>query len=95
MSTREAIPSAACADRQARPLLHRIGQGAGVGAVLAALGFCCATALVGPAVVMGAVGAVIGTMAGVLTGSAWFSVALVAGSGAAAWLGVRHWRPRP
>ena len=89
MTTRSARPDAIGGHRPARPLLHRIGERAGLGAVLAALGFCCATTLVGPAIVSGAVGAVV-------TGSGWPFVALmVAGSGTAAWLGVRRRRPRP
>lgn len=96
MSTRVAIPDATGRDRPGRPLLHSIGERAGVGAVLAALGFCCGTALVGPAVVSGAVGAVIGVVARFVTGSAsLFVVLVVAGSGAASWLAVRHRRPRP
>ena len=96
MSTRVAIPHATGRDRPGRRLLQSIGERARVGAVLAALGFCCATALVGPVVVSGAVGAVIGVAAGIAPGSASLYVVLVvAGSGAASWLAVRHRRPRP
>jgi len=96
MSTRVAIPDATGRDRPGRPLLQSIGERAGVGAVLAALGFCCVTGLVGPAVVSGALGAVIGVVAGVITGFAsLFVVLIVVGSGAASWLVVRHRRPRP
>ena len=95
MTTPVGVPEATGGGRPGEPLLHRVGKRAGAGAVLAALGFCCATAFVGPAVVSGAVGAVMGVVAGIVTGFAWLVVALVvAGSGAAAWLVIRHRRPR-
>lgn len=95
MSTPKALPDPTDTDRPGQSRLHRLGERAGVGAVLAALGFCCATALVGPAVVSGAAGAVMGVVAGIVTGSAWLVVAPVgAGSVAAAWLVVRRRRPR-
>jgi hypothetical protein len=84
------------ADRPREPRLGRIGERAGLGAVLAALGICCATALVGPAVVAGAAGAVLGVVAGTVAGSAWLLVPLVvAACVAAAWFGVGRRRPRP
>lgn len=92
MTTRSAHPDAMGGDRPRRPLLHLIGERAGVGAVLVALGLCCAGSLLGFAVVSGAVGAV----AGFVAGPGWFAVALVViGSGTAVWLGVRRRRPRP
>lgn len=96
MTARGAIPEMMPGDRPRRPLLHRIGERAGLGAALAALGLCCASAIVGPGVVAGAAGAVMGVAAGIVTGSAWLFVALgCAGAGAAAWLVVRHRRARP
>ena len=91
MTTRSARPDAMGGDHRGRPRLHLIGERVVVGAALAALGLCCASSLLGFAVVSGAVGAI----AAVVAGPGWFAVALVvAGSGTAVWLGVRR-RPKP
>lgn len=94
MSVRGAIQVPTGGERRRRPLLHRVGERAGVGALIAALGFCCATALLGPAIASGAGGAAAGVAVGLLMGSAWFLLPLVAGSGAGVWLVTRRRRPR-
>ena len=95
MTDRRTVPETPGAARPERSVLRSAGERAGFGVVLAALGFCCATALLGPAAVAGAVGLAMGALAGLVTGAAWLIPALVvAGSVFAAWLVRRSRRPR-
>jgi hypothetical protein len=74
--------------------MHRLADRAGVGGVLAAVGFCCATSLVGFAAIAG----LIGTIVGFVTALGWLVGAVllaVVSAGAATWLRSRRRQSRP
>ncbi len=80
-------------DGESRPALQVVGDNAAMGAILLALGFCCAGSLLGFAAIWGAMAAVAGFVTGFFIGPTAFATAfLIAGSGAIA--GLRRQRRR-